>query len=334
MEQNSLVSVVMPVYNVEKYLAEAVDSVLRQTYDAWELILVDDGSTDTSGEMCDSYANKDCRIRAIHQDNAGLSGARNTGMANAKGEYLLFVDSDDYISNTALQDMIETAREEKADCILFEMAQFDDLSKETKIYAQYKEEDFRGNRQAVNILRKLLQTQEYQAMACGYMINCKLLKNIHLSFQRGILHEDELFTLQYMLQCETIALVDHTCYYYRVRENSIMYDKKNIAQKGNSLLFIISQLIELYKIYGDDDIRKECLDLRLRHMYMRVMALYFDGGLKTQIKMNSQMKECMKQILDLDREWSRDKEVQTTCKKYGWIGLKTDLKYRISKRNG
>ena len=127
MEQNSLVSVVMPVYNVEKYLAEAVDSVLRQTYDAWELILVDDGSTDTSGEMCDSYANKDCRIRAIHQDNAGLSGARNTGMANAKGEYLLFVDSDDYISNTALQDMIETTREEKADYILFEMAQFDDF---------------------------------------------------------------------------------------------------------------------------------------------------------------------------------------------------------------
>ena len=290
MEQNSLVSVVMPVYNVEKYLAEAVDSVLRQTYDAWELILVDDGSTDTSGEMCDSYANKDCRIRAIHQDNAGLSGARNTGMANAKGEYLLFVDSDDYISNTALQDMIETAREEMADCILFEIAQFDDRTDKIKIYAQYQEEEFKENETAVDILRRLLQTKEYQAMAWGYMINCKLLKKINLSFQRGILHEDELFTLQYMLQCKKIALVDHTCYYYRVRENSIMYDKKNIAQKGNSLLFIISQLIALYKIYGDDDIRKECLDLRLRHMYMRVMALYFDGGLKTQIKMNSQMK--------------------------------------------
>ena len=94
---NSLISIIVPVYNVEKYLNECIDSIIAQTYSNIEIILVNDGSTDASGKICDEYAEKDGRIKVIHQVNAGLSAARNAGMAVATGEYLYFVDSDDYV---------------------------------------------------------------------------------------------------------------------------------------------------------------------------------------------------------------------------------------------
>ena len=94
-----MISVIIPVYNVEKYLARCIDSVLRQTYHNFEIILVDDGTPDRSGEICDEYAAKDARISVIHKENGGLSSARNAGIEAAKGQWLQFVDSDDYIAD-------------------------------------------------------------------------------------------------------------------------------------------------------------------------------------------------------------------------------------------
>lgn len=111
----TLLSVVMPVYNVEGYLAEAIDSVLSQSHRNLELILVDDGSTDTSGTMCDEYANRDSRVRVIHKANAGLGAARNTGTAAARGEYLVFIDSDDYLFPGAYEAMIRALHRSGAD---------------------------------------------------------------------------------------------------------------------------------------------------------------------------------------------------------------------------
>lgn len=331
MEREYLISVIMPVYNVERYLREAIDSIVRQTYKNLELVLVDDGSTDMSGKICDFYEESDERVKVIHQANGGLSAARNIGIRHSKGEYLLFVDGDDYIADNTLQNLIETAKGKKADCVLFETDQFDDLTQKVKPYSQYSPEIFRINQSAVETLKELLQTEEYQAMACGYMLRRSVLEKTELSFEKGVLHEDELFTLQYMLNCNTLALVDHPCYYYRMRENSIMHNKKNAAQKGKSLLFIIERLIQLYEKYTDDMIRSECLDIRLKHLYMRATALYFDGGVKVQREMNSEMRKCMKQVLNLDREWSKEQEIQATCRNYLLIGLKTDIKSRKCK---
>ena len=114
-----MISVIIPVYNVEKFLAECVDSVLAQTYTDWEAILVDDGATDASGAMCDAYAAKDPRIRVIHRENGGLSAARNTGLKAARGEYVYFLDSDDYIEPDTLALLLETAEREQADVVFF-----------------------------------------------------------------------------------------------------------------------------------------------------------------------------------------------------------------------
>ena len=141
MEQQELISVIIPVYNVEKYLRECIDSVLNQSYQNLEIILVDDGSTDSSGEICDEYEKQDIRIRVIHQKNQGLSGARNTGFQNANGEYVYFLDSDDWIVPEAIKCLVKRAEEESADVVFFEAFSFEDGKPEqttTKGYSYSK----------------------------------------------------------------------------------------------------------------------------------------------------------------------------------------------------
>lgn len=104
-----LVSVIVPIYKVERYLKECVDSIINQTYKNLEIILVDDGSPDKSGEIADSYAEKDGRVRVIHKENGGLSDARNVGIESAKGEYISLIDSDDYISQYFIEIMMKNA---------------------------------------------------------------------------------------------------------------------------------------------------------------------------------------------------------------------------------
>ena len=116
--KNLLVSVIVPIYNVEKYLRKCVDSILNQTYKNLEIILVDDGSPDNCGNICDEYALSDSRIRIIHKKNGGLSDARNAGLDIARGNYILFVDSDDYIDETMVEKLYEALEKEKAEMSL------------------------------------------------------------------------------------------------------------------------------------------------------------------------------------------------------------------------
>lgn len=115
----SLISVIVPIYNVEKYLARALDSILAQTYHDWEAILVDDGSTDKSGSIADEYAQKDGRFKVIHKENGGLSDARNAGMEHVTGEYLLFLDSDDFLHPQLMELCMQAVRRDNSDLVAF-----------------------------------------------------------------------------------------------------------------------------------------------------------------------------------------------------------------------
>ena len=127
-----LVSVVIPVYNVEKYLRECVDSVINQTYRHIEIILIDDGSTDSGGDICDEYMSTDSRIRLIHQENHGLGNARNVGLRDATGKYIIFLDSDDYWKLTALGKLVEEAERKNLQIIAFAAQSFCDGIKQYK----------------------------------------------------------------------------------------------------------------------------------------------------------------------------------------------------------
>lgn len=112
-----LISVIVPVYKVEKYINQCIDSIINQTYTNLEIILVDDGSPDNCGIICDKYAKKDRRIKVIHKENAGVSSARNVGLDNSNGEFITFVDADDYVSNIYCEELLKTLKEKEVDCI-------------------------------------------------------------------------------------------------------------------------------------------------------------------------------------------------------------------------
>ena len=128
------VSIIVPVYQVETYLRQCIDSILAQTFTDFELILVDDGSKDKSGEICEEYAGKDGRVRVIHKENGGLSDARNAGLEQAAGEYFMFVDSDDYIAPTMIERLYNSIQSESADiaacnfCYVFDKKEKKDFS--------------------------------------------------------------------------------------------------------------------------------------------------------------------------------------------------------------
>lgn len=241
-----MISVIIPVYNVEKYLAECVDSVLAQSYMDWEVILVDDGATDSSGTMCDEYAAKDPRIRVIHQKNGGLSAARNTGLKAARGEYVYFLDSDDYIAPRALEQLVDTARRERADVVFFDGYVFFDECEDDDSASRYIRKDKYISQNGRKSLLQLLEKNEYRT-AVPLMIFRKdyLLEN-NLWFMEGIIHEDELFTYLVFNADGHVAHCQEQLYARRIRPASIM-TSSGALRRYDSMLKIYYVLSKMYR---------------------------------------------------------------------------------------
>ena len=241
-----MISVIIPVYNVEKYLAECVNSVLAQTYTDWEIILVDDGATDSSGAICDEYAAKDPRILVIHRENGGLSAARNTGLKAARGEYVYFLDSDDYIEPHSLEQLADTARRERADVVFFDGYVFFDECEDDDSVSRYIRKDTYPRQNGRKILLQLLENGEYRT-AVPLMIFRKdyLLEN-NLWFLEGVIHEDELFTFLVFNADGQVAHCHEQLYARRIRPASIM-TASGALRRYDSMLRIYYVLSEMYR---------------------------------------------------------------------------------------
>lgn len=227
MEAKGLISVITPVYNVEKYLRECVDSVLLQTYKNYEIILVDDGSTDASGEICDEYAGVHPRVKVIHKANGGLSDARNTGLKNAKGEYVYFLDSDDYIVPDAFQKLVDISTKEQSDFVFFDAASFLDENRSYDIPQRYVRKRKYETQKGADVLQDLLQVKDYHSAVPLCFIRKNLLENAKLEFVDGILYEDMIFTYKVHMLSSAVSHCYESLYHRRYRDDSIMTTKKN-----------------------------------------------------------------------------------------------------------
>ena len=240
------VSVVIPVYNVERYLKECIDSVLAQTFDDYEIILVDDGSTDSSGKICDDYLEIDNRIRVIHRDNGGLSAARNTGMDAAVGEYIYFLDSDDYIEAQTLDCLSAIAEAEKANVVFFDGYVFyTDCEDDGTAYGYSRKQKYEPE-QGREILVKLLNNNEFRTAVPLTFLKMDFLRKYDLRFYEGILHEDELFTFQVFNADGRVAHCHEQLYARRIRPASIM-TSSGAAKRYVSMLTIYYELAEMYR---------------------------------------------------------------------------------------
>ena len=216
-----MLSIIIPIYNVEKYLEETLKTVLAQTFNDFELILVDDGSTDGSGEICDKYAEKDSRIKVIHKENNGVSEARNTGVAAAKGEYIGFVDSDDIIEPCMFELMINAAKEYECEIVKCEHDRDNKLS-----YNEYT--IIEGDNFEVNTGEKVVRDIFIKTSArCTNILALwskiykrELFKGI--IFPPGRVYEDEARTYQILLKAKRVGELDLPLYHYVKRDNSII----------------------------------------------------------------------------------------------------------------
>jgi len=228
------VSVIIPVYNVEKYLDQCIESVVSQTYKELEIILVDDGSKDTSGALCDKWAAMDNRIKVIHKANGGLADARNCGTACATGEWILYIDSDDwYENNTHIETLVRHAQNTDSDVVCFDYRRyFEKENKYSDLLCNPKQDDCS--------LMYMVDNKIYTSSACIKLIKRSLVTDNSLSFEKGILSEDIEFTAKLMLAAKHITFCKGCCYIYRQRENSITnsVSKKHV----DDLVYIIDKM--------------------------------------------------------------------------------------------
>lgn len=200
------ISVIVPVYKAEKYIEECINSVLSQTYQNFELILIDDGSPDNSGKICDNYAKQFDNIKVYHKQNGGVSSARNLGIEKSSGEWILFLDADDKLYNQCLETCINTAQQNDLDMLQFWHSQ----SK------RYKENIYCQPLPANHFLN-----MRFNVCIGGSFFNASLIKNYNISFPETIkLAEDQIFILKCIIHAKKIEILDKVLYFYRLHTNN------------------------------------------------------------------------------------------------------------------
>ena len=217
-----LISVVIPVYNVEKYIRKALDSVIGQTYANLEIITVDDGSPDNSGKICDEYAAKDSRIKVIHKENGGQASARNLALPYATGEYLGFVDSDDWIDAEMYEEMYTLAQEEKTDIVICDMV------------------DHYPTHEHYHHASEFTDKFRVSPSACNKIFRRDFVGDIN--FPVGLWYEDFEFTTKNLMLTENISVIHKGFYHCHCRETSTM--SNNNSEKNLNILSVFNHLID------------------------------------------------------------------------------------------
>ena len=244
--ENKLISIIVPVYNVEKYLVKCIESIIGQTYHNIEIILVDDGSTDKSGELCEDYAKKDSRIHVIHKENGGLSDARNAGMAVAAGEYIGFVDSDDWIEEDMYEELYRLCETYRLDLITarfcLNVGGIDERKNTTGNFTEMS---------GIELLKNnIFDSDKHQVTNSVWdrLYRREILQGIE--FPKGRKYEDICFTTKVFLKAERCGYLDREVYHYMIRDDSIM-GKSKLTDSGlpeEIFADLLPQLKEKYEL--------------------------------------------------------------------------------------
>lgn len=232
------ISIIVPVYNVEEYLEGCIESILNQTFKDFELILVNDGSTDKSSEICNKYKEIDSRIKVIHKDNGGLSSARNAGLNIARGKYIGFVDSDDTIHPRMYEILYDLIKKYKADMSFCRFKRTYEIINEGHQETKVMEVIEMNNIEAINSLYDK-EIGVNLVIACNKLYNRKVFNDI--SYEVGRIHEDEFIAHRILYKCKKIAYTNNELYYYLQREGSIM-SQISYKRKVDSLLSISDRM--------------------------------------------------------------------------------------------
>lgn len=257
---------VIPVYKVESYLDICVRSVIDQTYENFEVILVDDGSPDNCPRMCDEYALRDSRIKVIHKENGGLSDARNAGIRAASGKYIIFLDSDDHVSEDACEKLMEYA---VRDCDII-VGDGECEGTERTLKHPFEIEVCSGE----NFLKTALRHRAMPMAAWLYVYRREFLLKNGLEFKLGILHEDEQFTPRAFLAAKRVVN-SHVCFYHYVLRNGSITTKPDLRKNALDLLSTCRELEQIYAQLPEDTLQIQLTDL----LAEKYLSLFQQGRL-------------------------------------------------------
>ena len=296
-----LISIIIPVYNVEKYLDKCVESIVNQTYQNLEILLIDDGSTDHSGEKCDEWTKKDKRIKVIHKENEGVSSARNRGLREATGEYIGFVDSDDYIEKDMYEIML---KEMKKDTIEFVMCDFYMVTTEDEI-----QKSDSGEYSIEVMSKKQLIEKFYPAASIWKCLFVReQLKNIKFNENMNI-SEDLKFICDYVLtNCENNSIfIKRKLYYYVRRENSITQTKESKQEQLKLYCGFIENRNQVMKLLMDNNLEKN-KELMVTILEKTMMCFWKD----IYIILSNKLTNDIKFVKNYDHDFKAYKKYYTT----------------------
>ena len=264
------ISIIVPVYKVENELDRCVQSLMKQTYKNIEIILVDDGSPDQCPKLCEQYAKEDERIHVIHKKNGGLSDARNVGLKSATGEYVLYIDSDDYIDLDSCERFLKATEQQNVDIVVGSaVMEKSDGSSEQMLHTAtpagiiYDASEF---------IEKSIKAYQWYAPACFNMYRRNFLLQNELFFKVGIYFEDMQMLPRVFLAAKKIACIDGVFYHYVVRENSIMTAPKDEKKRKNAIQNLREWKTQFNRV-KDMELQK-CLYGMLLKCYLHECRMY------------------------------------------------------------
>lgn len=333
-KKSPLITVIVPIYKVEEYLDRCIESIINQTYENLEVILVDDGSPDNCPKMCDEWAKKDKRIKVIHKENGGLSDARNRGIENANGKYISFIDSDDWIENNMISTLYKFLVETSSDistCKLISRKEF--IKSENKVEEKSNYKEFSRNEYLLKYFK--IGSQETVYYACNKLFKSKLLSNNQ--FPVGLTSEDVLGTYKAILKADKIVEVDANLYNYFVNSNGITNSKFSI--KDFDLIKIWDEVINIATKEDPDNLKYAILN-RQRIDYTLLMRMAIKVKHTTiEEKYSKQYKKCLNDLkinksnlLKSKIPFSRKLTIIMICKNYKIFCMYVNKIYSILRR--
>jgi glycosyltransferase involved in cell wall biosynthesis len=272
------ISVIIPVYNTEKYVEETINSVLDNAFKNYEIICVNDGSTDHSLNILNEYAGKYDHIKVVNQENKGLSAARNIGFRTAVGKYIYFLDSDDKISPDALGILYECLEKNQLDVLFFSGDSFYENEELKEEFPAFMEAYLRNGIyekpcKGLDMLSQLQQNSDYTPSACLQIVRRQFLIENEIDFPEGIMHEDNLFSFKVIFQAERAFCVNDIYFHRRVRETSLM----TTAKSHKNLLGYYISLIKVVEYLADKELtleEQESVGKRIRALNASVSKIY------------------------------------------------------------
>lgn len=242
----SKISVIITAYNVDKYITQCLDSVINQNFEDIEIVCVNDGSKDNTLEIINQYAKNDSRIVAISHENIGVSATRNVALKAAAGEYILFLDGDDYLQDGILEKLYVRASRDRLDFLMgcadtFVDGEYSNEEKIEKFMSMYKIKGEYGENiyAGPEIMCMLRKNKDYYASSCVKLINNQFLKNNDLLFEENMIHEDELFSIKTFLLAKRVGIIKETIFMRRMRMESIM---TKVTKKENTLGYLTTMI--------------------------------------------------------------------------------------------